>query len=727
MLTPVWQRSRTRTRPTPRRREHRNLSCRLGLELLEERSLLSIDAVLQFNQAALAAIRNEKPVIGFLTRDLAIVHSAIFDAVNAVDHTSTVFHVQATAPAGASADAAAAAAGLFTGSALFPTDAALFQNAYKAVLAAIPDGQAKTDGIAVGRFVAEQTLIQRATDGANALVTLVPGTNPGDWRPAPPGFAPAQTPQWPNVTPFALDSGSQFRPPPPPSLTSAAYTASFNEVKDLGRVDSTTRTAAQTEVARFWEGKAGTPQIPGYWNLIAESAAVSQGNTLDQNARLFAELNVSLADEAIAFFDAKYAFNRWRPVTAIQLADQTGNPNTTADPTWMPLLNTAAHPSYVSAHGGTSGAAAAVLADFFGTDNISVSLTSEDLKGVTHSFSSFSAAATEALNSVVWGGVHFRLDNVAGQAQGQAVAHFVEQNFFRPAARGGDLAAVASGASSTLFAVGADHSLFEHTNANGFVKIGNFIQQISAATEASGNAVVFAVTTNQALARFDASLGWQVLGAPGTIASISTGRDAGGRADVFVLTTDGNVAEFRGSGGWVALSNPPGGKSSIVQLSAVDQDRVVAVTVNHSVQEFDPHFGWFLLSGPGFAQSASAVVDGSGQIVTFAQTPDGALLVHRDATGWTAIGGTGTIATISAGTDAAGQADVVAATTANTLAEFRVPTGWMTIAPAGASAPAQLSATAADLVFVTRRDGSVFGEDPAQGIFNLAGAGFAIA
>jgi uncharacterized protein (TIGR03118 family) len=367
-----------------------------------------------------------------VTRDLAIVHTAIYDAVNASDHTSGAFHVQADAPADASPVAAADAAGLFTASALFPTDTALFQATYQAVLADVPAGQAQTDGLAVGRFVAEQTLISRVTDGANAVVSFTPGSAPGDWRPTPPAFAPAQTPQWPFVTPFALTSGSQFRPPPPPALTSAAYTAAFNEVKDLGRVDSTLRTPQQTEVARFWEAKAGTAQIAGYWNEIAESAAASQNNTLDQNARLFADLNVALADETIAFFDAKYTYQRWRPVTAIQLAGQDGNPDTVADPNWLPLLNTANHPSWVSAHGGISGAAAAVLAGFFGTDSVGFSLTSEDLQGVTHSFPSFSAAAAEAENSVVWGGTHFRFDVTAGDAQGRLVAQFVGQNFFRP-------------------------------------------------------------------------------------------------------------------------------------------------------------------------------------------------------------------------------------------------------------------------------------------------------
>jgi hypothetical protein len=432
----LWSGSRTQKYRAPRDRGRRKQARRLSIESLDERCLLSADVVIQWNQAVLAAIRNDRPTSGFLTRDLAIVQSAIYDAVNAIDHTSGAFLVQADAPADASPVAAAAAAGLFTASALFPTDTALFQATYQASLAGVPDSQAKTDGIAVGRFVAEQTLIARATDGANAVVNYTPGTAPGDWRPTPPAFAPAQTPQWPDVTPFALDSGSQFRPGPPPALTSAEYTAAFNEVKDFGRVDSTVRTAQQTDVARFWEGKAGTPQIAGYWNEIAENAAISQGNTLDQNARLFAELNVALADETIAYFDAKYTYNRWRPVTAIQLAGQDGNPDTVADPNWLPLNNTVNHPSWVSAHAGDSGAAAATLANFFGTDNINVSLTSEDLKGETHSFPSFSAAATEAENSVVWSGNHFRFDVTAGDAQGRSVAQFIDQNFFKPPRRG---------------------------------------------------------------------------------------------------------------------------------------------------------------------------------------------------------------------------------------------------------------------------------------------------
>jgi hypothetical protein len=432
MFLQLWPGSRTREHRTPQDRRRRKQAFRPETESLEERSLLSSDVVLQWNQAVLDAIRANKPSLGFLTHDLAIVQVAIYDAVNAIDHTAKDFHVHVHAPAGASPVAAADAAGFFAASALFPTETALFQATYQASLAGVHSRRAKAQGVGVGRLVAERTLNWRSTDGANAVVSYTPGSAPGDWRPTPPAFAAAQAPQWPGVTPFALQSGSQFRPPPPPSFTSAAYTAAFNEVKDFGNVNSTVRTPAETEVARFWEGKAGTPQVAGYWNEIAESAASSRGNTLAQNARLFAELNVALADAVIGHFDAKYTYNRWRPITAIQLAGQTGNPDTVADPTWQPLLNTPPNPSYISGHGAVSGAAATVLAHFFGTDNISFSLTSEDLKGVTHSFTSFSAAADEAENSVVWGGIHFRFDVTAGQALGQSVARFVDQNFFQP-------------------------------------------------------------------------------------------------------------------------------------------------------------------------------------------------------------------------------------------------------------------------------------------------------
>jgi membrane-associated phospholipid phosphatase len=230
-------------------------------------------------------------------------------------------------------------------------------------------------------------------------------------------------------------------------LTSAAYTAAFQEVKSLGASDSTTRTPAQTEIALFWAGAAGTFTAGGYWNQIAQTVAVEKGNSLVQNARLFALLNVTQADAAIAVWDAKYAYNFWRPVTAIRAGDTDGNPDTTADPAWTPLLVTPNHPSYTSAHSGVSGAAAGILAAFFGSDAVPFTIGSDGVPGVTHSFSSFSAAAQEVADSRLYAGIHWRFDNTAGLTLGGKVGAYVFGHYLLPVHRsddGGGGAALAS-------------------------------------------------------------------------------------------------------------------------------------------------------------------------------------------------------------------------------------------------------------------------------------------
>jgi len=213
-------------------------------------------------------------------------------------------------------------------------------------------------------------------------------------------------------------------------LTSRTYTADFNEVKDLGATGSTTRTADQTQIARFW----GAP-IQNYWNEIAQTAALQHGTTLAQNARLFALLDLTLADSAIAFYDAKYAYHRWRPVTAIRTAATDGNPATAADPNWTPLATTALDPSYPGAHAVVSAAGADVLAKFFGNDKDRLAVTSEVLPGVVRSFTSFSAVADEASASRLYAGQHFRFDEVAGQSLGSKVAGFVLHHFLLPRER----------------------------------------------------------------------------------------------------------------------------------------------------------------------------------------------------------------------------------------------------------------------------------------------------
>jgi hypothetical protein len=233
------------------------------------------------------------------------------------------------------------------------------------------------------------------------------------------------------VTPFALEHAQQFRPGPPPALTSAEYTAVFNEVKSLGIANSTAATADQKLIGRFWNGA-----IQNYWNEITQTAVQAHHLTTAQSARVFALLNLTLADEVIAFYDAKYTYTFWRPVTAIRAAATDGNPDTAADPNWLPQAgNTAADPSYPGAHATISAGGAFVLSAFFGNKPFQFSVTSEVLPGVVRSFDSFAAVKNEASLSRVYAGQHFRSDENAGERLGRAVADFVIDNFLTPVDR----------------------------------------------------------------------------------------------------------------------------------------------------------------------------------------------------------------------------------------------------------------------------------------------------
>jgi hypothetical protein len=411
---------------------------RLSLETLEGRCLPSADVVLQWNQVLLDTIKADRVLPVFFSREAAIVHAAMYDAVNAIDRSYTSFFAHVQASHGASLEAAAAQAAHDTMSALFPTHQATFDATLAGDLAGIPPGRAR-QGVAVGQAVAQQILAWRSTDGSGRDVPYTPGSDPGDWRPTPPAFAKAVAPQWGQVTPFAIPSDAAFRPPAPPALTSAEYAAAYNEVKSVGAASSTTRTAEQSEIARFWYGTAGTFTSAGYWNQIAQQIAEQRGDSLVQNARLFALLNLAQADAYISVWGAKYASNFWRPVTAIT-DPRSGqiNPDTPTDPSWAPFLPTPAFPSYTSGHSGHSGAAAAVLAAFFGSDAIPFTFSSDSLPGVTRSFPSFSAAARECSDSRVYAGIHWRFDVTVGQAVGDEVGNYVVTHFLLPAAAGED-------------------------------------------------------------------------------------------------------------------------------------------------------------------------------------------------------------------------------------------------------------------------------------------------
>jgi hypothetical protein len=387
-------------------------------------TLAHADVVTDWNSATLDAIRDGYTPPPIASRSLAIVHVSIYDAVNGIARTHKPYLVQSAVPASASREAAASAAAHEVLINLFPPAALSFNTLHAAILAAIPDGPQKTAGIVWGEFVANQILAARANDGSNAIVLPPGGSGPGVWVPTPPAFLPYLLPQWGFVTPFGMNSSSQFRPPGPPSLDSEQYAADYNEVKQLGATVGSTRTEEQTLIALFWADGAGTETPPGHWNSIAQSIAAAQGNSLEENARLFALLNIAMADAAICAWDAKYTFHFWRPVTAINFAEPELN--------WASFIVTPPFPDYVSGHSTFSGAAATVLALFYGTDDLPFTTGSDFLPGVYRSFPTCLAAAEEAAVSRLYGGIHFRSANEDGLQAGISIGEWAATHYLQP-------------------------------------------------------------------------------------------------------------------------------------------------------------------------------------------------------------------------------------------------------------------------------------------------------
>jgi hypothetical protein len=398
-----------------------------------------VNPVLQWNRTLLAIIRTPgaQPATIHPTRSFALLHAAIYDAVNAIDRTHRPYLVRLSGVSrDASQEAAASAAAHEVLVALYPAFKATLDAQLQQSLAEIPDGNDKVEGIRIGQTVADRILALRANDGSNAPpIPYVFGAAPGDYQSTPPNFPPQpQFTHWSRVTPFALERASQFRPGPPPALTSDAYSDAFNQIKSLGIANSTTATADEALTGKFWNGA-----IQNYWNEIAQTASLAHSLTTAQNARLFALLNLSFADDVIAFYDAKYTYNFWRPVTAIRAADTDNNPETLADPNWLPEVGkTAPDPSYPGAHGVISASGAEVLISFFERDRFDFNVTSEVLPGVERSFTSISAAAEEATLSRIFGGQHFRFDLSVGNRLGRDVADFVFDNFLTPVHRKDD-------------------------------------------------------------------------------------------------------------------------------------------------------------------------------------------------------------------------------------------------------------------------------------------------
>jgi hypothetical protein len=387
------------------------------------------DQVIQWNQELQKVLVAPGAQPGSIhpTRTMAITQIAVYDAVNGIVGHREPFLVDVNGPRSASPEAAAASAARTALDALLPSQQSTIDSFFQSSRAQIGSGERVDQGIAYGQKVADAVLAARANDGAAATPPVfTPLSGPGEYQLTPPAFAAAGFTQTPHVTPFVLDSASQFRAPAPPALDSAEYATDFNQVKALGELNSTTRTADETAIGKFW----GAAPVWVVWNQVADQAGVAFDNSIAQNARLFAALDTTLADGAIALYDSKYAYHRWRPITAITATDQ-GNPNTTADPNWVPLANTANDPSYPGAHAEFSQAAATVLKHFFGTDAFSFSLSNANVN-ITRTFASFSQASNEASESRILAGQHFQYDENAGQTQGSQVATFVPDHAFQP-------------------------------------------------------------------------------------------------------------------------------------------------------------------------------------------------------------------------------------------------------------------------------------------------------
>jgi hypothetical protein len=415
------------------------------------------NTVIEWNAIASTAIittAGQSPQAAVLS--LAMVQGAVYDAVNAINGGYRPYLVAPPAKPGDSMEAAAATAAfrVLVGfpervpalAGLFPAQLAALQPLYDASLATVPDGLSKTEGIGVGEAAASAMLTARQNDGRGGAFTFVPGTAPGQWRPAPPqgptGIVARDPAPWVGfVKTFIVPNAQMLRSDGPNALTSAAYAEDFNEVKQLGSLTSTTRTADQTAAAIFWQDSG-----PAIWNRVYRALASSHGLEIADSARLFAMTNLAAADGAIGCWNDKAYWSSWRPVTAIREAANDGNPATAADPNWLPLFDpsvavsgaplvTPGFPDQPAGHTCISSATVHALQAFFRTDKVPFTAISNKCAPApcpTRSFSRLSTALKEIIDARVWGGIHFRTADVQGAALGNKVVQYMDKHYFQP-------------------------------------------------------------------------------------------------------------------------------------------------------------------------------------------------------------------------------------------------------------------------------------------------------
>jgi hypothetical protein len=392
------------------------------------------DAVTDWNgHAADALIVTGRQTPPVSTLHLAMVHGAVYDAVNSIDGRYEPYLMKVRARRWYSQDAAAATAAYRVLTGLLPAQQANLRSFYDSSLAGIPAGRAKDGGIAVGDLAAAAMLAARANDGRFPIDGFrfpAPAAPDdlwpvGQWRPTPTAFVNDPFAWVKDVEPFLIDDPARFRSAGPDKLTSPKYAREFDEVKQVGSLTSSTRTADQTDMARFWaEG-------PAIWTRVARQLSTARGLREADNARLFAMLYLTGADAIIGCWQDKARWLFWRPITAIRAADEDGNPETEADPAWLPLLNTPPYPDHPSGLACIGGSYASTLRDFFGTDGAGFSITSS-ISNTTRSFTSFSQAIDEIVDARVYSGLHFRSADGQGARMGERIARYRARHHFRP-------------------------------------------------------------------------------------------------------------------------------------------------------------------------------------------------------------------------------------------------------------------------------------------------------
>jgi hypothetical protein len=388
------------------------------------------DEVLQWNEIAMSTLEANRVNPFEAARVTAILHTAVFEAVNAVTGRYEPYLWTVSAPRGASPRAAAVAAAHAVLVHYYPASAAVLDPLRASSLAAIDDGQDQADGVAVGVDAAADVIAHRSNDGSTPPRFFFPSSGgPGEWQTTP-SCPPAGgiLLHWQDVTPFGIKTSSQFRSAPPPALTSLRYAIDLHEVKSVGAAASTRRPERLTTVARFYNAALAA----AVWNSVARQLAVAKRASLSYNARAFALLNMAISDGLVSSMETKYHYRLWRPETAIHVADIDGNPATKPDETFVPLITAPCFPSYPSAHASGSYAGRRLIERLFGTVRRPVVLTTAALPGVALTYTNLSDITDDIDDARIYGGIHFRFDQRAGARQGRAVGDFVFEQHLRP-------------------------------------------------------------------------------------------------------------------------------------------------------------------------------------------------------------------------------------------------------------------------------------------------------